>query len=86
MFFINRGKVQVVLTQTSEDTGAVSHAKLSQMGPGAYFGEIALLDRTKPVRTVSVVSITFVAISIRKTSSDSIKLSSASPFFRSVVL
>ena len=59
MFFINRGKVQVVLTQTNEKTGATTHAKLSQMVTGAYFGEIALLDRTKPVRTVSVVSITY---------------------------
>jgi len=59
MFFINRGKVQCVITQTNEATGETSHAKLSQMGAGSYFGEIALLDRRQPIRTVSVVSITY---------------------------
>ncbi len=66
MYFINRGNVQVVLTQINGTTGAVTHAKLSQMGVGAYFGEIALLDRTHPVRTVSVVSITYCNFFILK--------------------
>jgi len=58
-FFINRGSVQVVLSQKCEDSGDLEHVKLSQMDAGAYFGEIALLDRENPVRTVSVVSITY---------------------------
>ncbi len=66
MYFINRGNVQVVLTQIDETTGAVTHAKLAQMGAGAYFGEIALLDRTHPIRTVSVVSITYCNFFILK--------------------
>lgn len=58
-FFINRGTVQVVLSQKCDETGELEHVKLSQMNTGAYFGEIALLDRSNPIRTVSVVSVTY---------------------------
>ena len=41
MYFVNRGTVQVVVSQLQK--GNMCHVKLWQLGQGEYFGEIALV-------------------------------------------
>ena len=44
MYFLTRGRVEVLHIGTRTD----GHAKVAELEPGAYFGEIALLDQTIP--------------------------------------
>ena len=61
MYFIERGLIQVILSQRSNAAGEVSHLKLSRMKHGEYFGEVAMFasGKERPVRTASVVAVTF---------------------------
>jgi CRP-like cAMP-binding protein len=58
MYFINRGTVQAIISEGGEDEHDIQHVKVATLGPGMFFGEIALFDRTKPYRNASIISIT----------------------------
>ena len=59
MYFINRGAVQAILSEGGDDGGIdVHHVKLATLSQGAFFGEMALIDRSNPYRTASVISVT----------------------------
>lgn len=59
MFFMSRGSVSI---ERVNDEGPTSY--IQTLKEGAYFGEIALLDPSAPLRTANVVAVTFCELQV----------------------